>query len=390
MELGGAETALLGLLEAIDPNQYEVDLFLMHHSGELFEFIPDYINILPELPEYSSLAVPMKEVIKKKQFRVLWGRVLGKYLANRKQREHEQGRDDMTVLEYSHKYTLKYMPQINDKEYDLAISFLTPHYFVANRVQANKRIAWIHTDYSAIELDRESELLMWKQYDGIAAISETVADGFLKVFPELEDKVFLMENILPEKYIQARVEEKDVSEEMPEDGCIRFLSIGRYSNQKNFDNVPEICRYLLDMGHHVRWYIIGYGSELELKKIEDARVKYQVENNVVLLGKKDNPYPYIKACDFYIQPSRYEGKSIAVREAQLLGKVVIITNFATAQGQLRDGYDGLIVPMENEKCAQGIAEIISNRDLCNTILANVTQGDYTNSEEIYKLYEFGE
>ena len=111
-----------------------------------------------------------------------------------------------------------------------------------------------------------------------------------------------------------------------------------------------------------------------------------MEEYVIILGKKENPYPYIKNCDVYIQPSRYEGKSVAVREAQLLGKPVIITNYVTASSQVRDGYDGIIVPMDNKGCAEGIYQALKNKHLLEKIFYNCSQNDYSNKEEIKKIY----
>ena len=113
-----------------------------------------------------------------------------------------------------------------------------------------------------------------------------------------------------------------------------------------------------------------------------------MENLVILLGKKDNPYPYIKACDIYVQPSRYEGKSVTVREAQILCKPAVVTNYPTAQSQINDGFDGVIVPLDNEGCAQGIANFIANKELQEQIVENLKSGDYANESEVNKIYNF--
>ena len=110
-------------------------------------------------------------------------------------------------------------------------------------------------------------------------------------------------------------------------------------------------------------------------------------NHVFILGKKINPSPYIKVCDFYVQPSRYEGKAVTVREAQILCKPVIITDFPTAKSQLKDGYDGIIVPMDNESCAQGIVNFINNKELQKKIIDNLEQNDYSNADEVQKIYK---
>ena len=112
-----------------------------------------------------------------------------------------------------------------------------------------------------------------------------------------------------------------------------------------------------------------------------------MENYVIVLGKKSNPYPYIQTCDVYIQPSRFEGKCVAVREAQMLGKPVIITNYATARSQLEDGVDGIIVPLDNKRCAQGIVKVLQNPQLMKRLSENCRQRDYTNSQEVKKLYK---
>ena len=385
MEIGGAEKALLGLLETIDTAKYSVDLFLMRHAGELMKYIPKKINLLPELPQYSVLAVSIVDALKKGQISVAFGRFIGKEKAKQTVKRLHLSADNQVALEYSHKYTLKFMPFINDQEYHLAISFLTPLYFVADRVRAKKKIAWIHTDYSCVDIDIESEQEMWSKYDHIISISQDVTNGFLEKFPALKDKILMIENILPENYISQLTDEFDVKSEMPDNGTIKLLSIGRFSFPKRFDEIPAICRVIKDSGVNVTWYLIGYGGDEQLirKKIKEQKM----EKEVIILGKKENPYPYIKACDFYVQPSRYEGKSIAVREAQLLGKAVIITDFQTASSQLKNGYDGIIVPMGIEECAKGILDLISNKDLQSKLVINMAKSDYANKNEIEKLYE---
>ena len=111
-----------------------------------------------------------------------------------------------------------------------------------------------------------------------------------------------------------------------------------------------------------------------------------MEPYVKILGKKENPYPYIQACDVYVQPSRYEGKCVAVREAQMLGKPVIITNYPTSASQLEDGVDGLIVPLDNEGCAAGIAAALRNPALLARLSETCRKRDYSNAEEVKKIY----
>ena len=382
MELGGAERSLLGLLEAIDTEKYQVDLFLLRHEGELLSLLPDKVNLLPEIPAYTALARPMVQVLKEGHVLLCAARLFGKVKAffyNKVRRYTESG----VALEYSHKYTCALMPAIAPgTEYDAAISFLTPHYMVAKKVHAQKKIAWIHTDYKMVQVNVQSELKMWGAYNTIVSISDAVAKSFCHVFGKLKDKVVIIENILPKKAIEMQAGES-VKTGM-DDSCIKLLSIGRFCTAKNFDNVPDICRRILQSGLNVKWYLIGFGPDENLirQKIKEAGM----EDRVIILGKKSNPYPYIKCCDLYVQPSRYEGKSVSVREAQMLGKPVVITNYETSASQLDDGVDGLIVPLTNQECSNGIISLLRDKKRTKVLSENCKSRDYTSANEVKKIY----
>lgn len=383
MEIGGAERALLGLLNSIDYSKYEVDLFLLKHSGELMPLIPKQVNLLPEISQYSAIMKPMVLALKEGQIKVVLGRLCGKLKAKLYDIKHTLNRSAVAI-EYSHKHTVKYLPKVNNEHYDIAISFLTPHYIVSEKVNADKKIAWIHTDYSTIELDVKSELAMWSKFDNIVSISDDVTRAFLSTFPSLENKIVKIENILSKDFIEEQADLFNVENEMTGDS-VKLLSIGRFCEAKNFDNVPEIASIIKSKGVDFKWYIIGYGADENLIKSKIAQ--YDMEDTVIILGKKENPYPYIKACDIYVQPSRYEGKCVAVREAQIINKPVIITNYASSKSQLQDGFDGVIVPMDNQGCANGIVKVIDDKDLQNQLIENTKKTDYTNSKEIEKLYK---
>lgn len=382
MEIGGAERALLGLLDSFDYSKYQVDLFLMRHTGELFEFINENVSLLPEIPAYACVAADIFSVLKQGQLGVALGRAIGKLKAKSYVKAH-RCIDNTVALEYSHKYTKRFLPKIApEKQYDTAISFLTPHYIVSEKVRAKKKIAWVHTDYSAVEVDVNSQIKMWSAFDKIISISPKVSQTFLTVFPSLKDKITIIENILSAETVKRQAEEFSADCEMPPDS-IRLLSVGRFSNAKNFDNIPFICKRLVEKGLNVKWYIIGYGSDEAL--IRQRIVEASMEERVIILGKKVNPYPHIKACELYVQPSRYEGNCVSVREAQLLCKSVVITRYATSESQLEDGVDGVIVPIETEKCADGIAQVLNEPTLMKKLSDNCKKRDYSNSSEIQKL-----
>ena len=382
MELGGAEISLIGLLQALDYSKYDVDLFIYSHQGELMQFIPKEVNLLPEVSVYAHIERPMKEALLAGHVRLVLARLKAKW-AFRQYLKKNGAQNSSAIFQYISNAVTPILPSLYQYgEYDLAISFLTPHNIVLEKVKAKKKACWIHTDYSTIDVNAEQELPIWSGYDHVVAISDEAKKAFLKVFPSLEHKTMVMENILSSQFVRKRAEEFDVSKELA-GNHIKLLSVGRFCEAKNYDNVPYICRWIVGQGINVRWYLIGFGGDEQL--IRQKIVEAGMEENVIILGKKSNPYPYIKACDIYCQPSRYEGKSVTVREAQMLCKPVVVTNYPTAKSQIQDGVDGVIVPLDNEGCAKGIVELIRDKSLQHNIIEYLLTHDYGNEAEVEKI-----
>ncbi len=362
LELGGAEMSLLGLLESLDYSEAEVDLFVYSHRGELMRWIPKQVNLLPEMPQYNQIERPIKDVLKDGFFRIALARIKAKYLYG-KYAKKTHPVDGNAIFSYVAKELSPVLPDINPgKEYDISVSYLTPHDYVLNHVSAKKKIAWIHTDYSKVDVDTTLELPVWSGYDSIVSISQDVTRNFLGVFPSLEGKIVERPNMVPGEYVRSRSGEKtlaEVEKEMPKYlGRVNLLSVGRFCYAKNYDNVPDICRRIRERGVDVCWYLIGFGGDEELirKRISENGM----DEYVRILGKKENPYPYMKACDFYVQPSRYEGQPMTVLEAVALGKPVIMTDFPTARSVVKDSESITIVPLDNEGCAEGIVSLIDS------------------------------
>ena len=378
MRLGGVETSLIGLLQTFDYTEYEIDLFLYSRYGEFLKYIPKEVNLLPEKKHYSSF---LKE-FSQNSFWMKCFKLLAKLytkifiLIN-----NIQGENFVYLLSI-HRLSHWFLPKINSKNYDLGISFLTPHFTLAKKIKAEKKIAWVHTDYSKHELDIKNELKMWKHFDYIAAISQDSANTFIEKMPLLKDKLLVIENILPCTFVYSRSQKYEVKYNT---NMTNLCTVGRFSFQKNFDSIPKITRYLLDRGLNVTWYLIGYGTDEDLIK---SKIKqFDVEKNVIVLGKKLNPYPYIKACDIYIQPSRYEGKAVTVREAQMLAKPVVITHYSSATSQLEDGVDGVILPMDTFEFSRCLFTFIKNKDLQMHLSKNCKTRDFSNQSEIQKIYQ---
>lgn len=381
LEIGGAEISLIGLLNAIDYTQYDVDLFVYSHRGEQMKLIPPQVNLLPEIPEYAYIEQPIADALKKGFFKLSFARLWAKIQYIQYQKKNNP-KDGSAILSYIFGNVTPTLPPITDKQYDLAISFLTPHNIVCDKVKANKKIAWIHTDYSYIDINVEKELPVWSSFDYIASISEAVTASFTSRFPSLKSKIVEIENILSPSFVRSRAEEMEI-DFSHEDNRVNLLSIGRYCEAKNFDNVPDILKKVREKGINAYWHIIGFGGDENLIRTKIA--ESGMEEYVVLLGKQANPYPYLKAADIYVQPSRYEGKSVTVREAQMLCKPVIVTNYRTAPSQIKDGIDGVIVPLENEKCAEGISALIQNKPKQKELITYLSTHDYGNEKEALKV-----
>lgn len=382
MFIDGAERSLLGLLGSIDYSNYEVSLFLYRHEGEFLELIPKEVQVLSVMPEYGTFDVPIKELLLSKKWKYGVARLWAKFSMKIHCIKEQENTGVWMAMQYISKSLLPLLPKIPGK-YDIGISFLGVPDVLIERVDAKVKVAWNHTDYTVLNPNKKRDRELYSKIDYIASVSTPCTEKFVQIYPEFKDKAITIENLLDTNLLENQANE--VREDLfPNKKGKVLLSVGRYSDAKNFDNVPDICKSILETGIKVTWYIIGYGGEEGLiqKRIKEANM----EQNVILLGKKSNPYPYIKGCDLYIQPSRYEGKAVTVREAQILHKPVVITNFATSASQLQDGYDGIIVPMKNEECAMKIVELLKDEKRMNQLIDNTYKNDYSNRQELEKLY----
>lgn len=281
-------------------------------------------------------------------------------------------------------YALAHLPSV-EKTYDVAISYLWPHYFVAEKVTAKKKIAWIHTDFSTVETDEAADETMWNKFDHIMAVSEACQTAFLTKYPNLAPKVMVMENLQSPTFIkqQALMEEPEL---MAEDHRFKLVTVARLSHAKGIDMAVDAMAQLKEKGHtNIVWYIVGYGGDESM--LRDKISQRDLHDQVILLGKKTNPYPYMQAADLYVQPSRYEGKAVTVGEAQILGKPVLITAYPTSASQVTHGQDGWICELSAEGIAQDILMLKANSSLRDALSTACLGSDYSNEQELEKLYK---
>lgn len=388
LEVGGIERSLLGLLEHFDYSKYDVDLMLYSHTGDFMKFLPDNgYRLLPENPKYATFRKGIAGVAKAGHPLLALKRLKARLYADKmlKNGIPEGKTPEFCQAQKCWDYTIDSLPEL-EGEYDVAISFMWPHHFVAYKVKAKKKFAWIHSDYTKAFYDAPADEKIWQMFDKIVGVSEDVGKALCEVFPSLEPKTTFVENLLSQEFVRAQAKESvDISDMMLENGVFALVSVGRLVYAKAFDLAVEVCRKVLDDGYNVKWFIIGYGGDEELIK---NRIKdFNVEDKFILLGKKINVYPYVERADLYVQPSRFEGKAVTIREAQMLGKACVVTNFPTAGSQVEDGIDAMLCGMSVEDIAAAIEKMIDDSELRNRIAATAYSRDYGNLEEINKLYD---
>ena len=380
LEVGGVERSLINMLNIFDYDAYNVDLMLYSHSGDFMKLLPETPILLKESKIYKTFRMSIKETIKSGEWRVGLARIMAKLRAF----FHTATEKGYSQMQYMWKYSLPFLPH-NEKEYDVAISFLWPHYFVGEKVKAKKKIAWVHTDYSTIETNVKMDIDMWKQFDHIAVVSKECGNAFKIKYPSLQNKIIVLENILSTEAVKS-LAKQEIINPMVNDKRFKILTVARLSHAKGIDQAILAFNELKSSGYeNIVWYVVGYGGEK--KMLQELIIKHGLEDSFVLLGKKDNPYPFIKECDLYVQPSRYEGKAVTVTEAKMLGKPVLITSYPTAKSQVENGKDGLICPMGVSGLVEGIKMLINNEDLRMKLTNNVNRVNYSNEDEIEKLYK---
>lgn len=383
MEVGGVERSLISMLNNFDYSNNEVDLMLYSHTGDFMPMLNNKVNLLNEVKQYSTFRKSIGETIKQGNLTLGLARILSKFLAKINGRTKDLSEYGIYQMQLMWKYSLPFLPKL-EKKYDVAISYLWPHYFVAEKIQAKRKIAWIHTDYSTIETDIAMDLKMWNKFDYIMAVSEECKNAFLKKYPSLKDKVKVMENITSPDFIREMARE-NIEENIKNDNSFKLVSVARLSHAKGIDNAVKALKILHNRGlTNIKWYVVGYGGDEQMIRV--LIKENNLEGRFILLGKKINPYPYINIGDIYVQPSRYEGKAVTVGEAQILCKPVVITNYTTAKSQVRDNVDGYICELSVEGIADGVEKLYKDKDLRIKLSDNCKNTDYSNSSELEKLY----
>lgn len=371
---GGAERSLVNLLNELPEEEYEIDLLLFKRKGMFLSQVPKYVNIV-ETPKsidrmYGSvfdagLLMPWK----------LIGNGISRVVTHNSREKR------------GFRWKYFYGPAISklEKHYDVALAYISGEilYYVDEKVIADKKIVWIHNDYRTAGHPKKYDYSHLKNMDAIVSISDTCVDILKEEFPEFADKIFMLENLTSSIVLRKRAMEFLPKEYVS--GGINILSIGRLHEQKGFDMAIHAAGIMKKRGIDFHWFVLGSGElESELKK----QISNEgVEDCFVLLGARENPYPYIKNCTVFVQPSRYEGKSVVLDEAKILNTPIVATAYPTVRDQLENGQEGLIVSMTAEGIADGVHRILKDTELYNRISAHLKGREYGNQKEILKYLE---
>ena len=375
----GAEKSLTTLLNLIDYSKYEVDLQLFSYGGAFEKLLPEEVNLLPKLKyfEYCE-STSFNQNIKLKYF-------ISRILYSIQIRILNYGNIGKSVLLWKR---IKKCFNIYEKKYDCAIAYAQglPTFYVADCVKATNKYAWVNVTYNPEKKFKKYINEYYEFYEKVVCVSDKTLEQFKENFSQYADKACAIYDINDEKMMKKMSELKsDVKKDMKTDEKWKILTVGRLAKQKGYDIAIEACRILKREGISFTWFALGKGP-LE-DEIKNKIKEYQLENNFKLLGVRENPYPYYKECDIYVQTSRFEGFGLALTEARVFNKPIVTTEFDAVYMQIKPNVNGLVTKMNGKSVAENIIKIIEDEELRETIIKNIKQEKKGNTEEYKKIQE---
>ena len=352
MNIGGVEKALLNMLKTMDSSQNEVTVLMLEKKGGFLNSLPNWVKV-DELSYYRDIKEefnkPPKELILNylksgNIFRAIYFFIISLFCKLKGDREL------LLKALFS-----KYPDYIG--EYDEAIAYAGPmaliDYYIANKVKAKRKLGWIHFDITTVGIDINLSRKLYRKFDEINIVSKDAKEKFDSVFPEFKNKTKVFYNVILKEEILKLAGEKGFDDNYT---GLRLLTVGRISKEKGQDLAIEALKKILDRGIDAKLYLVGTGNfEKECKKLA---INLGIEDRVVFLGAKSNPYPYMKECDIYIQPSRYEGYCITLAEALIFDKKIVATKFTGALEQLKGKENSQICDYTSESISEGILKLL--------------------------------
>ena len=360
LRMGGAEKSLVSLLKALDPARVNVDLFLFETGGVLQSEVPKWVNIIGADPVTRGMTLEMRKylggVIRKGHLSAAAARLR---ITLDSKFGHSQ--------KFSWNKIKKYIPGLQ-KNYDAAIGYLEgfPDFFVIDKVKAQKKIGWIHSDFTGRKITSEA-ISYYNQFDELVTISDVCKEAFIKAVHGTESKIHVLENIVLTDEVCRKAASKVVDLWDCSD-TTQLVTVGRLDYPKGIDIAARTAKVLADRKIPFCWHI--YGKGIMKNEIEQYVNENKINDKFILEGIRENPYPYMKKADIVVQPSRWEGKSIVLDEAKILGKAIVVTSYQSVTDQITDRVTGIITEIEPEKIADGIELLIKDKELRRTLEEN--------------------
>lgn len=382
LNCGGVESTLLSMLEIINKEKYEITLLLLEKKGEFIKRIPPQITVKEiELPEKEKGIFYGKKKMLLHYLKKGHIHKIPRYLLYNRKNGLTENRENNAM--YFRRISSS-IPVL-DGEYDLAIDYFGyatfTTFYLAEKVQAKKKVSWLHSILSRFQPQSFEE--WYREMDAIFACSKMVKKDFENVFPGI-NTVQTFYNIIHPKEICRMAQIQDGFEDKFEG--IRILTVGRICYEKGIDLAIEAYKGLIESGYKVRWYLIGGGSTEDYQKFYGMLETDKEKDNFIFLGTKDNPYVYMKQCDIYVQPSRFEGYCTTTNEARIIGCPIVMTNVSGAEEQIEDGVTGYIVEQRGKSIFEGIEKLINNSEIRMNFCENIKKIEVDTVHEIAKLY----
>ena len=383
LDAGGAEKSLVSLLNSLPFDRFEIDLLSVDPTGIFRNQVPSKVKLLDVPRELicQNAQIMHKRFWKNVTFRTLCIK-LQCIIGNRFR--GKVSKNKLCHSQYYNKIWKRHIPDCPNA-YDVAVSYIDGmNYYVIDHVNADKKILWCHNDYNKLNFVPEYDLPYYEMADNICTISEQCKASLIENFPTQKSKIKVVENISSARLINAQAKMYDEMQ-FSGDGFIhdkrfKLVSIGRLSEQKGFDYAVDAAKILKEKGVDFCWYILGEGP---LRHVLENQAKKKCVTDVIkFIGVRSNPYPYIKNADLYVMPSRYEGKSIALDEAKILCKPIVVTNYPSVHDAIENGKDGLVVDTTANAIAEGIIIMYNDEYLRYSFVQRLSKESCGNEQKV--------
>lgn len=368
---GGVAKSMINLLHAFDKERYEVSLWIGHSGGLYANMVPEGVKVLIS-PVRDALFEGLRGIAKLLSMGhplLACGSLMRMALS-----PISKAKAGLLLA--------KLLPSI-PKEYDTIIDYNGQHqlYYMVNKLNGKKKITFFHSDYTQWPYYKGADAQYFPQTDAIFSISEVCVNALKETFPDCAHKVLLMENISNPNLIEKWAEDMPVERNKD---IIHFVTVGHVSIAKGSLLALEAASILKNRGISFQWHFLGkLGRDANYLEIIKNKL---LEQNIVFHGAIPNPYPYMSEATLIVHPSQFEGKSIALDEAKLLCKPVVVTNFSTVDDQFEHGVNANICEMTPERLADAIEDLLlhpEKRERYSTFLRDHKRD---NSTEVQKLY----